>query len=163
VLVFKKIPEELDAFEGEVILAVVGKDEKPLRSTNAWLDWRLYGVLTELMVRGVFQGEMGEKCLVPTYGRFGFDRLILLGGDTLFDEEGVPNTEEGARRWKTLLGHLEVTLRSLKVSKVGLSLPRYEAAEQERLLLKLVREAELPKQTSLFLSRAGSYATPLGV
>ncbi|PIR22296.1 MAG: hypothetical protein COV44_08760 [Deltaproteobacteria bacterium CG11_big_fil_rev_8_21_14_0_20_45_16] len=162
-LVFKKIPEELDAFEAEIVIAVVGRDEKPLRSTNAWLDWRLYGTLTEVIVRGVFHAELGEKCMIPTYGRFGFDRIIMLGADNLFDEEGVPNTEEGRERWQKVLRSLDETIRSLKVSKVGLSLPRYEAAEQERLLLKIVREAQLPEKTSLFLSRASSFATPLGV
>jgi len=106
---------------------------------------------------------LGEKCMIPTYGRFGFDRIIMLGAHNLFDEEGVPNTEEGRERWRKVLRSLEETIRSLKVSKVGLSLPRYEAAEQERLLLKIIREAQLPEKTSLFLSRASSFATPLGV
>ena|GEM_PF-4839639 len=160
---FKKIPEELDAFEGDVVISVVGKDERPLRSTNAWLDWRLYGTMSELIVREVFKGELGEKCMLPTYGRFQFDRLIMLGGDTLFDEEGVPNTNEGSERWREVMQCLEQTLNSLKVTRVGLSLPRYEAAEQERLLLKILKEAQLPDRTSLFLSRASSYATPLGM
>lgn len=161
--VFKKIPEELDAFEGDLLISVIGKDERPLLSTNAWLDWRLYGSLTELITRGVFKAELGEKCLIPTYGRFSFDRLILIGGDNLFHEEGVPNTEEGRDRWRKILEALESTIRSLKVQRLGLSLPRYEAAEQERLLLNLLRETQLPEKTSLFLSRASGYATPLGI
>lgn len=162
-LVFKKIPQELDAFQGDLILAVVGADEKPLRSANAWLDWRVFGSMTELVVRGIFKADMGEKCLIPTYGRFPFDRIIMLGGGDLFNEEGVPNTDEGRDRWRNILEMVQQTLLSLKVEKVGLSLPRYEAAEQERILLQLLRESGLPEKTSLFLPRASSYATPLGI
>lgn len=162
-LVFKKVPEELDAFQADVLISVVGKDEKPLRSTNAWIDWRLFGSLTSLLHRGVFKAELGEKCLLPTYGRLAFDRVIMIGGDNLFDEEGVPNTVEGRDRWKAIMASLEKTIDSLKVNKVGVSLPRYEAAEQERILLKILNEADLPERTSLFLSRASSYVTPLGI
>ena len=40
-MIFKKIPEELDGFDGDLVISIVGKDEVPLRATNAWLDWQL--------------------------------------------------------------------------------------------------------------------------
>jgi len=162
-LVFKKIPEELDTFEADIVVSVVGSDEKPLRSTNAWLDWRLFGTVTELMARRPFKGELGEKCLLPTYGRFRFDRLILLGADEIFHVHSLPSDEEGERRWKKIAQILEVTISSLNVSKVGLSLPRYEVAEHERALMRILQNTNLPKNTSLFLSRASSVVTPLGL
>ncbi len=162
-LVFKKIPEELDAFEADLVVAVVGSDEKPLRSTNAWLDWRLFGSLTELMARGLFRGELGEKCLLPTYGRFRFDRLILLGADEIFHVHSLPSDEEGEKRWRQVAQNIESTLHALNVSKVGLSLPRYEVAEHERALMRILQTVNLPKNTSLFLSRASSHMSSLGL
>jgi hypothetical protein len=160
-LVFKKIPEELDQFEADLVVAVVGSDEKPLRSTNAWLDWRLYGTLTELMSRGLFKGELGEKCLLPTYGRFKFDRLVLLGADEIFHVHSLPSDEEGSRRWTKIAHILESTVGSLNVSRVGVSLPRYEVAEHERALMRILQSTQLPKSTSLFLSRASHPASAL--
>jgi hypothetical protein len=61
VQIFKKIPEELDAFQGDVVLAVIGEDERPLQAANSWIDWRLYGSLSELLIRQVFTGKFGEK------------------------------------------------------------------------------------------------------
>jgi hypothetical protein len=160
-LVFKKIPDELDQFEADLVVAVVGSDEKPLRSTNAWLDWRLYGSLTDLMAKGLFKGELGEKCLLPTYGRFKFDRLILLGADEIFDVHSLPSDEEGSRRWMKIAQILEATVGALNVGRVGLSLPRYEVAEHERALMRILQSTQWPKNTSLFLSRATSPMTPV--
>lgn len=162
-LVFKKIPEELDLFNGDIVLAVVGADERPLKATNAWLDWRLYGTLSELITRGVFKASLGEQCMIPTYGRLQFDRLVLLGGGNLFQESHLPAVETGEEYWAEILKNIESTVQSLKVSRVGLSLPRFDYGEQEKALLEIVRRARLPENLSLFLSRASSYATPLGV
>lgn len=162
-LIFKKIPDELDAFEADILISVVGSDEKPLRSTNAWIDWRLFGSLTELMARGLFKGELGEKCLLPTYGRFRFDRLVMIGADEIFNVHALPSDEEGAQRWRKIAQVLEQTVESLKVDKIGISLPRYEVGEHERALLKILQSARLPSNTSVFLSRASTHITPLGL
>ena len=162
-LVFKKIPEELDAFDAELVVAVVGSDERPLKSTNAWIDWRLYGSISELISRKLFRAELGEKCMLPTYGRFKFDRLVLVGADEIFNVHSLPSDEDGSLRWRKIAQLLEQTIQSLRVEKVGLSLPRYEVAEHEKALLKILQNSALPKSTSLFLSRASSYMTPLGL
>ena len=49
---------------------------------------------------------------------------------------------------------IESTLQSLKVKKIGLSLPRYELAEQEKALLHLFERAKLSEDVALFVSRA---------
>ncbi|TVQ78503.1 MAG: hypothetical protein EA369_06650 [Bradymonadales bacterium] len=153
-MVFKKIPDDLDAFEGELVIAVVGSDEKPLRATNAWLDWRLYGSLNTLVAKNYFNAALGEKFMLPTYGRFQFDRLVLLGGGPVYQSDAWPDTQAGRDLWRKLISMIEEALSSLKVSRVGLSLPRYELADQETALLKLIERAQLPNEISLFLSRA---------
>lgn len=161
-LVFKQIPGELDAFDGDLVLAVVGEDERPLRATNAWLDWRLFGSLSDLLIREVFQGKLGEKCLLPTYGRFLFDRVVLIGGGLLFDPTSSPEYEKGQQHWRSITRELEKTIQDLKVDKIGLSLPRFETGEQEKALLKHLQSTELPTKCSLFLSRASKQVTALG-
>jgi hypothetical protein len=153
-MVFKRIPEDLDEFSGEMVIAVVGSDEKPLRASNAWLDWRLYGGLNLLLAKEYFKGEFGEKCLLPTYGRFQFDRIVLLGAGDLFRPEAWPETPSGQDLWRNIIQLIEATLQSLKVKNVGLSLPRYELVDQEKALLKLFERAKLPGEMSLFMSRA---------
>lgn len=161
--VLKKIPEDLDQFDGQIIVAVVGSDEKPLRSTNAWLDWRLYGSLTELMVRGIFKGELGEKCLVPTYGKFSFDRLVMLGGGELFDDSAYPTSEAGKERWVKIGSLIDETLKSLNVTRFGLSLPRYDLVDQERALLQHLEASHLNASATLFLARAAQNFNPTGL
>jgi hypothetical protein len=154
VQVLKKIPEDLDAFEGELVVAVVGKDERPLRSTNAWIDWRLYGSLTNLLAKGLFQGELGEKCLLPTYGKFSFDRILLIGGGDLFEADVYPTSDRGRERWMSIGAQIDETLQSLRVEKVGLSLPRFDMADHERALLQSLQASPLRADIRLFVARA---------
>lgn len=158
-LVFKKIPEELDAFEGDVVLAVIGEDERPLLATNAWLDWRLYGAISELIQREVFSGKLGEKCMMPTYGKFKFDRLILLGGGDLFESGVYPTEDIGQARWQNIAELIDQTIRPLKIQRLGLSLPRFDLADHERAVLKSLQQSRLPGDTHLFMSRAIQYST----
>ncbi|MDB5038196.1 MAG: cytosol aminopeptidase [Bacteriovoracaceae bacterium] len=160
--VFKQIPVDLDTFDGNMILAVVGEDERPLRAANAWLDWRLYGSISELILRGLFHGRLGEKCLIPTYGKFKFDRLVLVGGGNLFDDSVYPTIENGSIRWNEIADLIDRTIQSLKVEKIGLSLPRFDLADHERALLKTLQASRLPGNTSLFMSRASNFTTPIG-
>lgn len=153
-LVFKQIPADLDAFDGEVVLAVVGEDERPLRGANAWLDWRLYGTISELLKKDLFGGRVGEKCLLPTYGKFKFDRLVLIGGGNLFDEGLHPSLEAGSSRWLEIANVIERTIHSLRVEKIGMSLPRFEILDHERALLKTLQSTRLPTGASLFMARA---------
>lgn len=157
-IVFKKIPEELDQFDGDLVIAVVGADERPLQASNSWLDWRLYGALNDLLVRGLFRGELGEKCLLPTYGKFKFDRLILLGGGNLSDQDALPTFEHGQIRWNQISDHIEKTIRSLKVRKIGLSLPRFDLQDDERAVLQQLQASSLPHETSLFMARALTFS-----
>ena len=65
----------------EADLAVTGffLDERPLRGAAGRVDWRLCGVVTELVGSGRLRGKVGEATLVPSMGRLAADRVLLLG------------------------------------------------------------------------------------
>ncbi len=65
----------------EADLAVAGffLDERPLRGAAGRVDWRLCGVVTELVGSGRLRGRVGEATLVPSMGRLAADRVLLLG------------------------------------------------------------------------------------
>jgi hypothetical protein len=160
--VFKRIPEDLDSFQGDLMIAVVGSDERPLRSANAWLDWRLFGTMSSLISKGLFKGNLGEKCLIPTYGKFNFDRLVLLGGGALFEEALYPTSLQGEEHWKAIGRAIDETARSLKVEAFGLSLPRYDLIDLENASLKAL-SSSVTGQASFFMSRAPNYVATLNL
>ncbi len=65
----------------EADLAVAGffLDERPLRGAAGRADWRLCGVVSELVGSGRLRGKVGEATLVPSMGRLAADRVLLLG------------------------------------------------------------------------------------
>jgi hypothetical protein len=65
----------------EADLAVAGffLDERPLRGAAGRADWRLCGVVSDLVGSGRLRGKVGEATLVPSMGRMGADRVLLLG------------------------------------------------------------------------------------
>jgi leucyl aminopeptidase len=65
----------------EADLAVAGffLDEKPIRGPAGRADWRLCGVITDLLGEGRLRGKVGEAALVPSMGRLGAERVLLLG------------------------------------------------------------------------------------
>ena len=88
---------------------------------------------------------------------------MLLGGGKLLDDSVYPASSTGESRWREISTLINETADSLKVGRIGLSLPRFELADQERALLKSLQASHLPVNTSLFMSRATPYVTPLGL
>ncbi len=72
----------VDRIEGEVAAAFFFEDERPLRGPAALLDWRLNGLLTDLLVRGEMSGRAGELLIAPNNGKLGADRILFAGGGT---------------------------------------------------------------------------------
>jgi len=54
-------------------------DERPLRGALGQLDWRLCGVISELLMRGEILGREGEQVLVPGRPKLPVDKLFLYG------------------------------------------------------------------------------------
>jgi leucyl aminopeptidase len=71
--------EALDALGGMDSLCVfVGEDERPLRGTAGYLDWRMCGAVSRVLVSGFFTGAAGDTLLLPG-GRISIPRVFAIG------------------------------------------------------------------------------------
>ena len=108
--------EPLDSLPGLDSLCVfVGEDDRPLRGAAGFLDWRLCGSLSRVLVSGFFVGAPGDTLLLPTLGRIAIPRVFAVGvGRTqaLTDETLAA----------ALLNAAQV-LRKARVESVALELP----------------------------------------
>jgi len=70
----------LDAV-GEVDSAAlfVFQDERPLRGLAGYLDWRLCGSFSRILIEGRFTGVEGDALLFPTWGRVSPGRVFCFG------------------------------------------------------------------------------------
>lgn len=76
------VPLTLDALDPlpvDTVCLFVSEDERPLGGAAGFVDWRLCGQLSRLLVDGFFKGTRGESLLLPSSGRIGAPRLVVLG------------------------------------------------------------------------------------
>ena len=76
------VPLTLDALDPlpvDTLCLFVSEDERPLGGAAGFVDWRLCGQLSRLLVDGFFKGTRGESLLLPSSGRIGAPRLVVLG------------------------------------------------------------------------------------
>lgn len=69
----------LDQLKTEALCLPLFSDERPLRGAPGLIDWRLCGRISELLVSGKMQGELGEAVLMPARPRLTPERLLWLG------------------------------------------------------------------------------------
>src|SRR5215470_19549483 len=76
------VPLTLDALDPlpvDTLCLFVSEDERPLGGAAGFADWRLCGQLSRLLVDGFFRGTRGESLLLPSAGRMGPGRVVILG------------------------------------------------------------------------------------
>jgi hypothetical protein len=73
----------LDALDGlskvDAICLFVAEDERPLRGTAGFVDWRLCGELSRVLQKGFFTGVQNDWLLVPSRGRLPAPRIFVGG------------------------------------------------------------------------------------
>jgi hypothetical protein len=111
--------ERVDDQECEVLVTGFFKDERPLRGSCGWIDWRLNGMLSQFVTEKKLTGDWKETTLIPSQGRI-VPRMILLLG------LGEVN-EYSYLRLRELSPHLLETLKKLEALNVCLSLPHEES------------------------------------
>src|SRR5262249_60449693 len=71
--------ESLDPLPVDTVCLFVPEDERPLTGAAGYVDWRLCGQLSRLLVDGFFKGSRGESLLLPSNGRIGGPRGVVVG------------------------------------------------------------------------------------
>lgn len=72
----------LDSMNVDALVLVVHPDEKPLRGTAGFADWRLNGWLSSLRASDAFAAEDGEVMLASSNGRIAAKRIFAFGTGT---------------------------------------------------------------------------------
>jgi len=111
---------QVDVQECEILVTGLFEDERPLRGSSGWVDWRLNGRISRCLIEKRLVGTWKETTLIPSEGRI-LPSLILWVGLGKVKEYSYPRLRE-------LFPYLLRTLKKLNVSKICFSLP--EDAEQ---------------------------------
>jgi hypothetical protein len=114
------VEPSLEALDGltdaDALCFVLTEDERPLSGAAGYLDWRLCGGLSRVLLKGFFKGERGEQLLMPTSGHVPATKLFAVGGGS--------SKSLDLAALKTVLETSAQMLKKAGVKSVGLSLPR---------------------------------------
>ena len=110
--------EEPDVQRCDVIVTGFFEDERPLKGSSGWMDWRLNGMLSRFLIEKRLTGNWQEKILIPSQGRV-MPRMILLLGLGKVKEYSY-------LRLRELSPYILEVLKKLNTSSICLSLPYEE-------------------------------------
>ena len=111
--------EAIDLQECDVLVTGFFQDERPLRGSSGWMDWRLNGVLSRFLIEKRLTGDWQEATLIPSQGRVMSRMILLLGLGKI--------RKYSYLRLRELSPFLLETLKKLNTSNVCLSLPYEES------------------------------------
>jgi hypothetical protein len=110
--------EGIDLQECDVLVTGFFQDERPLKGSSGWMDWRLNGMLSRFLIEKRLTGEWQEVTLIPSQGRIRPQMILLLGLGKI--------KEYSYLRLRELSPFILETLKKLNTSNVCLSLPYEE-------------------------------------
>ena len=99
----------------ELAVVTFFESDRPLRGEAGRVDWRLCGMLSSLLERGVLRGVGGEAVLIPSFGRLRAPRVLVLGLGSA--------TGFGALEVKSLARAAVQRCAGLRVRSIALALP----------------------------------------
>ncbi len=99
----------------ELVVATFFENDRPLRGEAGRVDWRLCGMLSDLLARGALRGSGGEAALIPTFGRLRAPRVLVLGLGSA--------TGFGALEVKSMARAAVQRCAGLRVRSIALALP----------------------------------------
>ena len=109
--------ESIDSLSGVDALCVfVTDDDRPLSGAAGYLDWRMCGALSRVLLQGFFKGDRGEQLLMPTSGGVSTVRLFAVGAG---NSKALDASTLGL-----LLESSALMLKKAGVTSVALSLPK---------------------------------------
>jgi len=110
--------ERVDVQGCDVLVTGIFKDERPLKGSSGWIDWRFNGMLSRFLMDKKLSGDWKETTLIPSQGRLLPRMVLLLGLGEVKDYSYL--------RLRELSSHLLDTLKKLDAIHVCLSFPYQE-------------------------------------
>jgi hypothetical protein len=129
-----------DRIDGEAVAALFFEDERPVLGPAAMLDWRLNGLLTNLLIEGRAHGRAGEHVLVRSNGKVVADWILFMGGGS---RRGL-----GRQAVEGLLRHVLNTCREAGFTRFALcldSLAGMEIADIEGMMTAALTTMDGPR------------------
>jgi len=71
--------ERVDVQECDLLVTGFFSDERPLRGSSGWIDWRFNGKFSRFLIEKNLSGDWSETILIPSEGRV-MSRMVLLLG-----------------------------------------------------------------------------------
>jgi hypothetical protein len=109
----------LDHLPGvDTLCLFVGEDERPLKGTSGYVDWRMCGALSRVLLDRFFTGSVGDCLLIPSEGKIAMSRIFALGIGRLngFDLTGLTRAMGDAAR---VLSRAQVPTVALEIPGTG--------------------------------------------
>ncbi len=110
--------EEPDVQKCDVLVTGFFQDERPLKGSSGWMDWRLNGMLSRFLIEKRLTGDWQEKFLIPSQGRVMPRMILLLGLGKV--------REYSYLRLRELSPYILEILKKLNTSNICLSFPYEE-------------------------------------
>lgn len=135
-------------------LAVAGffSDQRPIRGPASRADWRLCGLVSEMIVRGRLSGRRGEAVLIPSLDRLYAPRVMLLG---LGQRSKFNLRSSRAVTREAVERALDLRIRSLAFPPLGIDpddFPRHASVIMQGALEALASEQRATDRMRLRLS-----------
>jgi hypothetical protein len=111
--------ERVDVQECDLLVTGFFEDERPLKGSSGWVDWRLNGLLSRFLTEKRLTGDWKETTLIASRGRVAPRMILLLGLGKV--------KEYSYLRLREICSHLLETVKRLKASNVCLSFPYEES------------------------------------
>lgn len=107
--------ELIDVQECDVLVGGFFRDERPLKGSSGWMDWRLNGALSRFLIEKRLTGDWRETLLIPSQGRIRAPMILVFGLGKV--------REYSYLRLREIFPSLLETVHKLKSLSICLSLP----------------------------------------
>ena len=101
-LILSTLP--IDEVPGQVAIAPVFEDVRPLKGSTSLVDWRLNGRLSDLILKGRLNGEFTEFLIMPAQGRIAAREILVFG----LGEKEMATEERLEAAFATLINKLNL-------------------------------------------------------
>jgi len=142
-LILKPSLDTLDSLNVDAIAIALSADLSQMSGALGFLDWRLCGMLSDLILSEQIKGEPGELVLLSTYGRIKAPRLFVFGWGRQINFEVTCNTQ--------VLWMLDV-LKKAHINTCAMAMPE-SSVLAHKIANGILQKENLVDQITLFDAR----------